>query len=575
MRAEDIELDDEYDEERFLTTLQEKLLERMDFLDHSFLVLRAKQINYAAIRLHEALEPKRDEDTQLIQAWTIQPQRHRQIKMSTHIQVLKLSTIFREVQCLRLHQQSGLRTAIEIEIFPSLRSIEVLQTQITALRHVHFFARQLRFLHVEQTDMDALQQILSPQSQTHKTAPVVWHKLERLQINCCALLAVDASVNQLPAIKHLDLGWNCITSFDAPLETSSLQVLHLCHNKLRAVPPIERLRHLRELDLSVNKITSLRGLESLVSLEALDVSHNSVASMADVERLVRLPRLRRLVLQHNPIARRPDYRREVLFYLGEHIDLDKQAWSTAELVSMKQSRQLLPSPHDRQSSESSWGDAPVLRVSSVSLGAIKSSASASENAEKFVLTYPVLPASRSSLTPHVVEIRRAPSALSPRYRQQQHQSSFSASSEFGASRTASSSHLSTADDSSELSPFSIVGDAIDDHGAAGHALFRTVDDFFTTQSDFIVVLDTDLVDARVEHTGAPLCDRCVAVEIDSNTIDARSCVQQIRRTTTATTARARRVDAVASTRRATLCATLKRRSCSCATVRRQSTSVRH
>ncbi|TYZ57598.1 hypothetical protein PybrP1_003938 [[Pythium] brassicae (nom. inval.)] len=394
-------------------TLERALLDRVDMLDQSFLVLRARQVGCAAARLHEALEPKRDADTRLIQAWTIQPQSHRKIKAGGHLEVLKLSTIFREVQRLRLHQQASTpRAAVELEIFPSLRAIEVLHTQAAALRHVHYFARQLRFLHIEQTDMDSLRQVLAPPpsnsseggsgtndgaNRTHAPGGVVWRRLETLQINCCALLAVDSSVNHLRVIRHLDLGWNSIQAFDEPLAAASLEVLHLCHNRLCDVPPIQSLRGLRELDLSVNKIASLRGLEALAALEVLDVSHNSVHCMADVELLVGLTKLRRLVLQHNPIARRPDYRREVLFYLGDGVELDREPWSAAELLSMNKSRQ---STAESRSESADWGVPPI-------------------------------------------------------------------------------------DDD----------DDADEHGE----LFRTVDDYFTTQSDFIVVLDQELVDARVEH----------------------------------------------------------------------------
>lgn len=523
LRGDDIELDDDGDdEERFLAALQRRLLERVAFLDQSFLVLRARQVGCAAARLHEALEPKRDADTRLIQAWTIQPQSHRKIKAGGHLEVLKLSTIFREVQRLRLHQQAAAaRAAVELEIFPSLRAIEVLHTQVAALRHIHYFARQLRFLHIEQTDMDALRQILAPEfdsSEADESASVTtWRRLETLQINCCALLSVDSSVNQLRAIQHLDLGWNRIQAFEVPLETRTLEVLHLCHNKLHDVPPIQSLRRLRELDLSVNKIASLRGLETLASLEVLDVSHNSIHRMADVELLVSLPKLRRLVLQHNPIARRPDYRREVLFYLGEDIELDREPWSAAELLSMKKSRQ---STAENRQDDSDWDIAPLSSLLSAS-GSVRRDGNtfATESSAKLVLTYPVLPPVANAMIPQLVEIRRAASALSPRSGKQQQ---LSTTSESGSSRTASASRLTTTDDADSTS-YQI--DEEDDEVDAGGELFRTVDDYFTTQGDFIVVLDKDLVDARVDHAngttgGAISCVRVsptlVLVEFGTN-----------------------------------------------------------
>ncbi|KAF1330347.1 Serine/threonine-protein kinase 11-interacting protein, partial [Globisporangium splendens] len=495
MRAEDIEVDvdDDDDNEQFLKRLEETLQQRMEFLDQSFLVLRAKQINYVALRLHEALEPKRDADTQLIQAWTIQPQVQMKFKMNTHIQVLKLSTIFREVKCLRLHQQSGVRTAIEMEIFPSLRSIEALQTQITALQHVHYFARQLRFLHVEQTEMDALRQVLAPSHAENKSDPVVpWRCLKVLQLNCCALPSVDKSVNQLEVIKQLDFGWNEIQKFEVPLLTPTLEVLNLCHNLLREVPPIQSLERLRELDLSVNKIKSLRGLEALVSLEVLDVSHNLLDRITDVELLVPLHKLHRLVLQHNPIARRPDYRREVLFYLNEGIELDGTEWSAAELLSMKKSRRL-QTVLDNNESALSWGE-PVVPDGAASTVAPSDTGSSTWNEAKLVLTYPLLPVT-TSMTPHIAEIRSAPSMLSPRFRPTQQQ--------FGGgqpARSQSSSRLATIDDI-ERASYRIDDDEEEDD-AFGGSRFRTVDDFFTSRDDFIVVLDTDLVDMRVDTLAA-------------------------------------------------------------------------
>lgn len=495
LRTEDVEVDDDDDdEERFLAHLQRALLERVEMLDQSFLVLRARQVSCAAARLHEALEPKRDVDTRLIQAWTIQPQSHRKVKAGGHLEVLKLSTIFREVQRLRLHQlATASRAPVALEIFPSLRALEVLHTPVAALRHVHYFARQLRFLHIEQTDMVALEQVLTPSTSndgsTHGT-DVVWRTLETLQINCCELLTVDMSVNQLRVVRHLDLGWNRIQAFDEPLvaASSSLEVLLLCHNKLRTVPPIQSLQRLRELDLSVNQITSLRGLETLRALEALDVSHNSVDRMTDVELLVGLTKLRRLVLQHNPIARRPDYRREVLFYVGDSVELDREPWSAAELLSMKNSRQC--SAESRSADNAEWS---VAQLVTRPLSAKNARAS---GGGKLTLTYPVLPPRVDAMAPQVVEIRRAVSMLSPRSRHHQQLQPFSEL----PSRTMSLSRLTSTDDTGQASyPLDDDDDDDDEADSGGGELFRTVDDYFTTQGDFIVVLDQALVDARVEQ----------------------------------------------------------------------------
>ncbi|KAG2843481.1 hypothetical protein PC119_g2965 [Phytophthora cactorum] len=323
-----INVDDSLGEEAFLKTLEETLQQHVASLGQQFLVLSATQVDRLAFRLNDALVPKRDAETHVIQAWTIQPQLQLKVKASAHIQVLKLSTILREVQKLRLHQSQTeeAQNPIEVEIFPSLRVIEVLNTKTRGLQNVHYFANQLREFHIEHTEVTTLRRLLAPTKEEQKP----WRKLLKLQMNCCELQILDDSVNLLRAVKTLDLGWNKIEKVETDVTTKSLQVLNLCHNQLRHVPSIQSLRSLRELDLAVNQISSLKGLETLTALERLDVSHNLIEDIAEVELLTSLPRLTYLKMEFNPIARRPDYRREVLFYLGEPIELDGKRWSDAE-----------------------------------------------------------------------------------------------------------------------------------------------------------------------------------------------------------------------------------------------------
>ncbi|RLN72775.1 hypothetical protein BBJ28_00008128 [Nothophytophthora sp. Chile5] len=413
-----ITLDDTQEEEAFLKALEETLQLNVAALDERFLVLSAPQVDRLAFRLHDALVPKRDVDTGVIQAWTIQPQLQLKVKMSAHIQVLKLSTILREVQCLRVHQPQTLepeeavapRLAIEIEIFPSLRIVEALNTEVEALRNVHFFSRQLRELHIEHTEVAALKQLLMPieRLESSQASEIVWRKLQKLQINCCSLPEVDESVNSLRVVRSLDLGWNQIERFQTAMTTRSLQSLSLCHNQLHQIPPIQALRALRELDLAVNQVASLRGLEVLGALERLDVSHNLLTDIAEVELLTRLTKLQHLRMEFNPVAQRPDYRREVLFFLGEQVELDGQPWSTAELGSMKSSRALRIVTNDpvRENSDSIWGqpvEIPVYPRARVPSGI------ESKNL-KLVMKYPALPLAEA-VSAHYVEIQDPPSIL--------------------------------------------------------------------------------------------------------------------------------------------------------------------
>ncbi|CAI5715353.1 unnamed protein product [Peronospora destructor] len=382
-----IAIDDSLDDEAFLKTLEETLQQHAGtLLEQHFLVLSASQVELLALRLHDVLVPKRDAESRVIQAWTIQPQLQLKVKASAHIQVLKLSTILREVRRLRVHQFQSFETPsshIEVDIFPSLKIIEALNMDVLRLRHVHYFARQLKELHIEHTDAKTLRQLLAPED-----TKVLWTKLLKLHLNCC---------------------WNKINKFDSNMTTKSLEVLNLCHNQLKIVPPIQALRGLRELDLAVNQLVSLKGLEILKTLERLDVSHNLIDDITEVELLTRLPRLMCLKMEFNPIARRPDYRREVLFYLGESIELDGHRWSEPEISSMKNRRMLMMlngvNQHNvvesrlwRQSEKASAY--PRVHVQSGTV--VKN--------PKLVLSYPRLPQSQA-VPAHFVEIQNPLSAV--------------------------------------------------------------------------------------------------------------------------------------------------------------------
>jgi hypothetical protein len=130
-------------EEDFLKSLEETLQHSAEILNTRFLLLQAKQVNYLAFRLHDALDPKKDIQTNLIQAWTIQSDITMKTKTPSHLQVLKLSTMLREVQCLRITKLSNHSGPIQLEIFPSLRSIEMSESETSNLQNLHFFCHQL------------------------------------------------------------------------------------------------------------------------------------------------------------------------------------------------------------------------------------------------------------------------------------------------------------------------------------------------------------------------------------------------------------------------------------------------
>lgn len=498
----DILVDEELEENDFLRALEEKLQQHMGDLGAStssgsptptFLVLRVTQVDTLARRLHDALEPKRDAETGVIQAWTIQPQLQRKVKMSSHIQVLKLSTILREVRHLRLHQaissthegQTGARTApIELDIFPSLRVVEILHSQAALLRNIHFFARQLQMMHIEHTPMQSLRELLapSPPLPTEVVEAAAWRRLETLELNCCDLPDVDASVNLLTAVKVLDLGWNEIKDFQCALTTPTLESLSLCHNLLPSIPSIQPLKWLRALDLSVNQIHSLAGLDALQMLETLDVSHNLISAIAEVEKLAELPSLRYLKLSHNPIARRADYRREVFFFLGSELELDAQPWTIGELESMKVCRSL----RVFEPLATTFTDRETVETAEKVFPKAGGLTMDGKSSQKLVMDYPVLPPVRA-VTPQFVGIQNPPqSSLLRQYVRQQVVGS--GVSDDGRSDSVAGSSVRREDTTQRSGSETMEkkstsdGSSLRDDDRRG---VRTVDDYFRVKSDSI------------------------------------------------------------------------------------------
>nr|CCA15245.1 conserved hypothetical protein [Albugo laibachii Nc14] len=348
-QKQEIWIETDVDDPLFLKELDEKLQQSVKTLSKKILVLSTEQINYLSHRLHAVLQPKRNLETQLIETWTIQSQSYLegsdlnrrtqplQRHHSGHITILKLSTILREVKCLQVHQQrSEMIEAADLEIFPSLETIEIRKMDGKVLSHLYYFAQTLRTLCVEQTQVKCLKEVLSNEDGTRD-----WKTLDALTIRSCdELSVVDGSVNSLKAIKKIDFGWNRITSITCSFDCSTLTYLCLCHNQLSSLPAMSMLTQLETLNLSMNHLRTLEGVQSLKSLNYLDVSWNRLGDMREVEILRPLCNLKSINLKENPLTRRPDYRREVLFYLGDRVELDSKHWSFAEMDSMAKCRKL-------------------------------------------------------------------------------------------------------------------------------------------------------------------------------------------------------------------------------------------
>ncbi|CCI40222.1 unnamed protein product [Albugo candida] len=346
---QEIRIETNKDDPSFLKEVEDKLQQSVKNLNEKFLVLSTEQINYLSYRLHAVLQPKRSPETQLIETWAIQSRDHienlnmnahtqpLQRHHSGHITVLKLSTILSKVKCLHIYQQqSEMIEAADLEIFPSLDAIEIRKMDAKVLSHLYLFAQTLETLCVEQIRIKCLRQVLFNEWESRD-----WKVLNALTIRSCDEFGIiDASINSLKAITSIDFGWNRITSITCTLECSSLKHLCLCHNQLSELPAMNSLTQLETLNLSMNQLHTLEGMQYLKSLKFLDISWNRLDGIREIEILRPLRSLRHINVKENPFTRRPDYRREVLFYLGDHVELDGKRWSSAETDSMAKCRKL-------------------------------------------------------------------------------------------------------------------------------------------------------------------------------------------------------------------------------------------
>ena len=102
-----------------------------------------------------------------------------------------------------------------------------------------------------------------------------------------------------------------VTALQGLRYLSRLTKLDLSYNSLSSLATAyQHLGKLQVLRLSYNQITSAKGLDRLYGLEELWLDHNQFCRTSDVAGLARLPLLRKLYLQGNPLKN--SYRAEVL-----------------------------------------------------------------------------------------------------------------------------------------------------------------------------------------------------------------------------------------------------------------------
>lgn len=148
-------------------------------------------------------------------------------------------------------------------------------------------------------------------------------------------------LSRIPMLKVLDVSDNNIARLAGLSRCEHLRVLVLSRNKLRSVEGsvFAGAPSLVELYLDGNSIRTASGLTSASRVEVLDLRSNRIGDFVEVDRFAKLAALQHLVLDGNPVCRKPRYRSSVISTLDLLVSLDEllihddeRAAAIAELV---------------------------------------------------------------------------------------------------------------------------------------------------------------------------------------------------------------------------------------------------
>ncbi|KAH9076040.1 hypothetical protein Ae201684P_012530 [Aphanomyces euteiches] len=354
--ASAIEFSGFYGDGSFLKLLQETLQKNASVLQKGTvkLALSPVAIAYLNDRLHSTLCPKKAADySGRIDGWTIrerprtEPFRHVLSPKTSdifkdadtvpigHLGVLKLSTLLTEVTYLKVTTGAEpLPTSLKVHfiLFPNLNRIELRTLPAESLEQLACFVNQLEILQAAECTLD------SPHTLLHHGT---WTQLAALKLTKCQIEEWSPRDMLLaPSLKHLDCSHNKLErleDFPSPL---TLETANFGYNQLKQLNLQHSFLVLKRLTLRHNRLDSIQALpwSHMPNLKHLDLSYNELDDLSSVDVLDQLKQLESLLLQGNPLAKYPDYRRQVLFYLGEKVELDEMEWSWTEMDSMRFSR---------------------------------------------------------------------------------------------------------------------------------------------------------------------------------------------------------------------------------------------
>lgn len=131
-------------------------------------------------------------------------------------------------------------------------------------------------------------------------------------------------LENLSNLEQLDIQNNRLTSLDGGLlKLHNLRELYLACNRIQTITnelPIPS--HLMVIDLSTNGLRSIEGIELQPTLEEFWMSSSSFQTFQELESLAALPLLKCVYLEHSPIAKDFEYRKNLTRMLPTLEQLD-------------------------------------------------------------------------------------------------------------------------------------------------------------------------------------------------------------------------------------------------------------
>eukprot|EP00435_Cladocopium_sp_Y103_P068210 s894_g31.t1 len=201
---------------------------------------------------------------------------------------------------------------INDDLFPSLRELVLDGNPITDIRNLGPLVKLL-VLRLNKTKLDLEGGVLGGAEFTGGFGTFPNLQVLELGYSCIADMRVFSEL-PLQSLRILHLPGNEISKLEGLNKMEQLRELVLDKNRVKQFDEksFEGLRALRELRVEDNGLKSLSNMSPLPRLRALYLSLNRIVELSELEKLRPLRHLLVVHMAQNPVARKPQYRLQLL-----------------------------------------------------------------------------------------------------------------------------------------------------------------------------------------------------------------------------------------------------------------------